>query len=87
MTKTRRKVALKKKAAPEVSISALSKARTRYAERGDAASCGDWLALALKTTVTPKTALRSASSRTCLRKMESHGTSTGKLTVGLEGFV
>jgi len=32
----------------EASISALSKAKARYAERGDVDSCGDWLALALK---------------------------------------
>lgn len=34
--------------AAEVSIAALSKAKTVYAERGDVNSCGDWLALALK---------------------------------------
>jgi hypothetical protein len=38
----------KRKAKIDVSIGALSKAKTIYAERGDAANCGDWLAMALK---------------------------------------
>jgi hypothetical protein len=48
MIKGRRKVMVKQKAAPDASISALSEARTRYAERGDVNSCGDWLAVALR---------------------------------------
>jgi hypothetical protein len=38
----------KRKAKIDVSISALSKARSVYAERGDVNSCGDWMAEALK---------------------------------------
>jgi hypothetical protein len=45
-----RKLRKEQKAAEhqEASISALSKAKERYAERGDVNSCGDWLAVALK---------------------------------------
>jgi len=35
----------KGKAKVDVSIGALSKAKSLYAERGDVNSCGDWLAL------------------------------------------
>ena len=66
--------------AAEVSIKALSKPKTRYAERDDAVSSSDWLAVALKEHC-PQTASTSASSSVCLRKMtwiwnidrETHG--------------
>ena len=38
----------KRKAKTKASLSALFKVKAVYAERGHAASCGDWLALALK---------------------------------------
>jgi hypothetical protein len=38
----------KAKVKADVSIGALTKAKSVYAERGDVNSCGDWLALALK---------------------------------------
>jgi hypothetical protein len=39
---------LRKDQAAAESLEALAKARNKYKERGDAASCGDWLAVVLK---------------------------------------
>jgi hypothetical protein len=77
----------KRKIKKDISIGALSKAKSVYAENGDSNSCGDWLAQALKEHCHRRTASTSASLSVCSRRMTLSGTSTGKLTAGLEGSV
>jgi len=72
-----------KDAENEASISTLSKAKTRYAERGDVNSCGDWLAVALKDAFrTDDGGFDLPAFKACLREndleapkvdMERHG--------------
>jgi hypothetical protein len=60
----------KHKAKIDVSISALSKARSVYAERGDVNSCGDWLAEALKVFRTEAGSFDLTAFKACLKENE-----------------
>ena len=80
MTQAKRKA----KANVKASIDALSKAKTRYAARGDVNSCGDWLAIVLKDAFrTDDGSIDLAAFKTCLKEndidaprvdMDYHGT-------------
>lgn len=59
---------VRRKAKIDVSIGALSKAKSVYAERGDVNSCGDWMAEALKVFRAENADFDLSGFKACLKE-------------------
>ena len=78
---------LQKEQTAAESLEALANARSKYKERGDAASCGDWLAVALKEHCHTEDGIEIGKFEHVLKENAIEWNINRKLTAGLEGLV